>query len=412
MPKNPKFVVSSFMNELIKRIHKAYPHQEWSGIWRAEKKDWYYLISDIIFWEQENSWTLTTISEKWVSEILEKLVEKCPEKMGEYNVWIHSHHSMAVFWSGTDNAQKQSFDDGNAKHFFHIVTNYDKSWNPWYKWALTFYKPMNVELEVDVEVESGWDILDICWEAKGSILAMQEQAKIDKEKLWDELIEIVDWIKNQKDDTILSDDLVKEMINTINVSQEDAESYVAQFNQHVNKIKEEKIQAMYKMYNKKINKLDEPINELIEACLPFNQKIEELKSCVNKNKPANSYVWYNYNKWKWHKRQAWLWQDDDYDPLAWIDPRYVDRDDDSNIPRETTEVVDDISPIIEEIVRDNKVSYRYETYVYRDDNKRPIPQWFEIFHFDAEKKNLEMHWWNVPIEMVYDEILLQKWWSK
>lgn len=149
--------VSPYMHELITNIHKKYPSQEWSGIAKLEQHEDWYMLTDIVFWEQENSATLTTITDRWAEEILEKIFERDPRNMGKWICRLHSHHHMQCFWSGTDEEMKQQLDDGNRTHFFHIVTN--RQWDKvGYKGALTIYKPYNIEFDADVTVID-WDVV-------------------------------------------------------------------------------------------------------------------------------------------------------------------------------------------------------------------------------------------------------------
>ena len=58
---------------------------------------------------------------------------------------------MSCFWSGTDEATKTSFNDGNMDYRWSIVTAYNNKGTD-YKCALNIFKPVNVEYNVPVSV--------------------------------------------------------------------------------------------------------------------------------------------------------------------------------------------------------------------------------------------------------------------
>jgi len=144
--------VSWYMNELIARLHEDHPNKEWSGIAKVEKKDWYYLLSDILFCEQENSASNTEMTKEGLDSIAEKIMEVDPLNMHEWNCRLHSHHSMAVFWSGTDWEARNWFNDWNTKHWWSVVTSYQ--WGKMnYKCWLDVFIPTRLAFNVWIEVE-------------------------------------------------------------------------------------------------------------------------------------------------------------------------------------------------------------------------------------------------------------------
>lgn len=149
---NIDFRIGSFCSELIRRLHLKYPSTEWSWIARIEKRKWYYIMTDIKFGEQTNTWGNTEISSKWLNDILETVIWENPRSLWEYNCRIHSHHHMGVFWSPTDEAQKRSFNDWNTKFQWSVVTAYNSN-SITYKCALNVFRPINVEFDVSVNVE-------------------------------------------------------------------------------------------------------------------------------------------------------------------------------------------------------------------------------------------------------------------
>ena len=77
---------------LIKQLHEEYKHCERSAICKTEKVGNTYQVTDIFFPEQENSATLTTMTEKGKEDLLNYLVETQPREMGNWNLRLHSHH--------------------------------------------------------------------------------------------------------------------------------------------------------------------------------------------------------------------------------------------------------------------------------------------------------------------------------
>lgn len=254
--------ISPFMHELIRSIHKKYPNQEWSGIAKLEPQDGWYTLTDIVFWEQNNSWTLTSITEKWAEEILEKIFKKDKRNMGKRICWLHSHHHMETFWSGTDEEMKQQLDDGNRTHFFHIVTNC--KWDVvWYKWALTIYQPYNIEFDANVTV--------LEWEMTYTEEQTHALKALDIEMNDELAVFNMDWIVDRQSSSLQtiasivgwdSDDVKNEVIEILRSGAERAKDIIAS------------------KYNTKKN----------EAI--FWSYINDLVSCVNKQKPTT----YQYNQ--------------------------------------------------------------------------------------------------------------------
>jgi len=158
--------ISGYVNELIRKLHKKYPNKERSGIARVQKRDGYYEVTDIRFPKQSNMWVETEMKDGWLEALLEDIFTTNPEQLVEWKCWLHSHHSMWCFRSGTDETAKRSFNDGNLDYRWSIVTAYDaKGIN--YKCALNVFKPVNMEFNIPVKQEPfdlagymkafGWD---------------------------------------------------------------------------------------------------------------------------------------------------------------------------------------------------------------------------------------------------------------
>jgi len=147
---NVQVVISGLVNELIAKLHNTYPHRERSGIARIEKKEGYYLVTDIRFPKQSNAWAETEMSQAGLQELLEDIFNTDPTHMHEWKCRLHSHHSMGCFRSGTDETAKCWFNDGMQDHRWSIVTAYTTKGTLSYKCALNVFKPVNIEFDVPV----------------------------------------------------------------------------------------------------------------------------------------------------------------------------------------------------------------------------------------------------------------------
>lgn len=143
-------MISWYVHELVRKLHSEYTNKERSGIARIEKRDGYYEMTDIRFPKQSNHWAETEMKDWGLDELLEDIFTNTPEQLHEWKCWIHSHHHMWCFWSGTDEKAKRSFNDWATDYRWSVVTAYDKQNNPTYKCALNVFKPINVEFDIPV----------------------------------------------------------------------------------------------------------------------------------------------------------------------------------------------------------------------------------------------------------------------
>lgn len=459
----PKIVINPFCHELIRRCHKQYKNLEWSGIARLEKRDWYYVMTDIVFGKQENSWTLTTITEEGVNEIGEKIFDN-GLPMGEYNCWLHSHHSMAVFWSGTDDAQKQSFDSGGRKHFFHVVTNY--RWadcEPWYKGALTFYHPQNIEFEVDVEVGGDYDdCIELCGDVKPSIEQMKDSwnTELDSvaeqvEKLEADKIEASNKLRAELEleyknldeqplESIISEEEYTEMLEVLNLLESDPEVIKSIIYAGIDEKKKELLDNLASSMDEKISDLEDEydtkvalltetindkwntsVNELIEACLPFETKLSELIDCANRGKRSvpysspmhtanQSYAWekgkdrsetWGYRENREREREGRLfngWHSYMDDPV--IQEHY------NMTGNVITPASVDVWDYIDDIANDNMATYRYDHFMYRAQKTFFRPKGFEQFEMNYVDGSMKINGEHINVVDIYDIIIKKKGW--
>jgi len=151
---NVSMVISWYVNELIAKLHNAYPHTERSGIGRVVKRQGYYEVIDVRFPKQTNTSGNTEMTDEWVNELLEDIFNTTPEQMGEWKLRLHSHHTMWCFRSGTDETAKHWFNDGQQDYRWSIVTAYNTAGKIDYLCALNVFKPVNVEFKVTTKAET------------------------------------------------------------------------------------------------------------------------------------------------------------------------------------------------------------------------------------------------------------------
>lgn len=132
----------------IKRLHKEYPNTEWLAVCKV-KPQWegVFLMTDMLFpWQKWVGGEVET-TEEWMERLTKELINR-GEKMTDWNCVLHSHHHMGVFRSGTDDKARLSLNDWRQLAWA-VVTAYDKD-TVSYKGCLNFYKPYNIEIDVDV----------------------------------------------------------------------------------------------------------------------------------------------------------------------------------------------------------------------------------------------------------------------
>lgn len=285
-------VISWYVNELIGRLHNQYPHTERSGIARIEKKQGYYYVSDIRFPKQSNKWAETEISNWWLEEILEDILAKNPEQLWEWKCRLHSHHSMWCFRSGTDEAAKKSFNDGQQDFRWSIVTAY-KANSIAYKCALNVFKPINIEFNVPVTQEE-FD--------EGAYLTQTMPDYATYEKAYNQLL-----LKRNAEIELLNEEYVpapeeiEALLNIFNVEQTPDNTQACN-------------DLLVKGYKWRRASMLETIDDTFEMEVkelqsffgwdPFEDKLKELKN----NIIAPTYSYWQSQGWWWYSKQYEIWQ--------------------------------------------------------------------------------------------------------
>lgn len=144
--------ISEWCHSHIRNLHIKYPHQEWLAICKTEQvAPWVFELVDMIHPEQTaSSWSVTA-TDKGMDWSVDYLMEKW-EDLSKWNLILHSHHTMWVFWSWTDNNARLGYNDGRFM-CWAVVTAYSwdpKTWAISYKGCVNFYKPYNIEIDCEV----------------------------------------------------------------------------------------------------------------------------------------------------------------------------------------------------------------------------------------------------------------------
>jgi len=149
-------LINDWCKEHIKTLHKEYPHTEWLAICKVEPQwNWIFLMTDMVFpWQKGVGWEVETTKE-WMEWFTRELINR-GENTSQWNCILHSHHSMGCFWSSTDDNARLSLNDWRQVEWA-VVTAYDNEWNIHYKGCINFYKPYNIEIDVNVvDLECEW----------------------------------------------------------------------------------------------------------------------------------------------------------------------------------------------------------------------------------------------------------------
>lgn len=107
-------------------------------------------LIDIRVPKQESTSTTTDADqESFTNQLLDG-----GEDPSEWNMWIHSHHTMSAFWSKTDNDQMESFNTGAPPYFSHMVLSTKGR-----KAAYTMFKPFYIKADnIKIEIEESSNV--------------------------------------------------------------------------------------------------------------------------------------------------------------------------------------------------------------------------------------------------------------
>lgn len=149
---NITLLINDWCAEHIKTLHKEYPNTEWLAVCKVEPQwNWIFLMTDMVFpWQRGVGWEVET-TEEWMEWLNKELMER-NESWKLWNCILHSHHWMGCFWSGTDDNARLGMNDWRQVERA-VVTSYDKEDKNKinYKGCINFYKPYNIEIDVEVK---------------------------------------------------------------------------------------------------------------------------------------------------------------------------------------------------------------------------------------------------------------------
>lgn len=147
--KNITLLINSWCAEHIKTLHKEYPNTEWLAYCKVEPLEkGVFIMTDMVFpWQKTTSGDVETTKE-WMEWLNKELISR-GEKATDWNCVLHSHHHMGCFWSGTDDNARLSLNDGRQLAWA-VVSAY-KGEEISYKGCINFYKPYNIEIDVEVK---------------------------------------------------------------------------------------------------------------------------------------------------------------------------------------------------------------------------------------------------------------------
>ena len=155
---NITLLINGWCAEHIKILHKENPNKEWLAVCKVEPQGkWVFLMTDMVFpWQKTTSWDVETTKE-WMEWLSEVLLER-GENAKDWNCVLHSHHNMGCFWSGTDDKARLGLNDWRQLAWA-VVTAYEWE-NIDYKWCINFYKPYNIEIDVEVKADDNVSIVE------------------------------------------------------------------------------------------------------------------------------------------------------------------------------------------------------------------------------------------------------------
>lgn len=288
---NITLFINPWCKELIKTLHKEYSNTEWLAVCKIVQRDrWQFEMVDMLFPHQTwIGWECETTKE-WMNWLTEELIRRW-EKQTDWNCIMHSHHHMWVFWSSTDDNARLNLNDGR-KMEWAVVTAYE--WDKIsYKWCLNFYKPYNIEIDVNVVdngeisvVDKYKEYGDKVWEAWGrwydNLLELNKE-KIDNltekpsystvlDYLWIDITDSLDENYNKIKDKIWNPELL---------------DYLKQLELEADKYAENEI-------NKQWNYVD-MLAEYDAFCTWSDELLIQLKGHREKERPLTCYWWQTYS---------------------------------------------------------------------------------------------------------------------
>lgn len=150
--------ISKECHNHIKSLHTEYPKTEWLAVCKTQKIwEWHFKVVDMIHPWQKGVGAEVETTDEWMVWLNDYLIEK-GEPLEDWNLVMHSHHTMGCFRSGTDDRARLGLNDGRELAWA-VVSAYKMEWKTMkvdYKGCLNFYKPYNIEIDCEVDYEDDW----------------------------------------------------------------------------------------------------------------------------------------------------------------------------------------------------------------------------------------------------------------
>lgn len=289
----PKLIISNECHSHIRALHCYSPHTEWLALCKIISLwEWTFKLVDMIHPEQTTSAGDCEPTDKGLDWAVDYLIEQ-KEKLWEWNCILHSHHWMSCFWSGTDDKARLGYNDWRFM-CWAVVTAY--SWEPevWeisYKGCVNFYKPYNIEIDADIEIE--WeDYYKQCKEFGESDSKRNDKIKELAKSIFEESID-----ENAIEEMDTKPDYSKLLgYLWIDISEELEENYKEVQKKMPNKKLEEYYSSLYKEACDKAEEIiwEEPA-VISDEALQWKEWSDELVEQLKNNKVAKTY-WFQWQK--------------------------------------------------------------------------------------------------------------------
>ena len=212
---NITLLINDWCAQHIRTLHKAYPHTEWLAVCKIEPQwNWVFLMTDMVFPWQKGVGGEVETTEQGMEWLNKELISR-NENWKLWNCILHSHHSMWVFWSSTDDNARLGMNDWRWMERA-VVTAYEWD-NISYKWCLNFYKPYNIEVDVEVKNE---DKVNIIKQYEDYLVKVDESEKNFYDFLLEQNKEYIDSITNKPSYSTILDYLWIDITEELNENYE------------------------------------------------------------------------------------------------------------------------------------------------------------------------------------------------
>lgn len=142
-----KLIIPLKIKLLLSKLCAEFNDQEWTMFGKIENlTDGVFRLVNIKVPFQKNTSANTEVDDTNLAKFIQELIDE-GEDPASWRSWIHSHHSMGAFWSGTDTAQMKSFDMGKqgAPYMIHLVVS-SKTGKEMMA-AISIYHPIKITIE-------------------------------------------------------------------------------------------------------------------------------------------------------------------------------------------------------------------------------------------------------------------------